>query len=191
MYIKWKYQNLKIAANGTFKFHAQIWEEKFGESKSWGTVKIYSKLLGITRRNLYLSHLRCFLNFVSPKFYWLFSVGVTSFKVDLESKKVVVMGDITPSEVLESVSKVKFAELWVGPYQASKGMAWWMLSLFWLQINSHFVFVWEGSIPLFYLGICGGKCILLYQGSNVIEYYGLRNLVTHFFSSDFSFREYA
>ncbi|XP_008776942.1 protein SODIUM POTASSIUM ROOT DEFECTIVE 2-like [Phoenix dactylifera] len=39
--------------------------------------------------------------------------GVTSFEVDLESKKVVVMGDITPFEVLESVSKVKFAELWV------------------------------------------------------------------------------
>ncbi|KAG8055615.1 hypothetical protein GUJ93_ZPchr0001g32722 [Zizania palustris] len=42
--------------------------------------------------------------------------GVTSFEVDLESKKVVVMGDITPYEVLESVSKVmKFAELWVAP----------------------------------------------------------------------------
>ena len=38
--------------------------------------------------------------------------GVTSFEVDLESKKVVVMGDITPFEVLQSVSKVKFAELW-------------------------------------------------------------------------------
>ncbi|KAF0918101.1 hypothetical protein E2562_022688 [Oryza meyeriana var. granulata] len=42
--------------------------------------------------------------------------GVTSFEVDLESKKVVVIGDITPYEVLESVSKVmKFAELWVAP----------------------------------------------------------------------------
>lgn len=42
--------------------------------------------------------------------------GVTSFEVDLEKKKVVVMGDITPYEVLESVSKVmKFAELWVAP----------------------------------------------------------------------------
>ncbi|OEL32619.1 hypothetical protein BAE44_0006362 [Dichanthelium oligosanthes] len=38
--------------------------------------------------------------------------GVTSFEVDLEKKKVVVMGDITPYEVLESISKVKFAELW-------------------------------------------------------------------------------
>ncbi|XP_068647124.1 heavy metal-associated isoprenylated plant protein 45-like [Aristolochia californica] len=38
--------------------------------------------------------------------------GVTSFEVDLESKKVVVVGDIVPFEVLESVSKVKFAELW-------------------------------------------------------------------------------
>uniref|UniRef100_A0A1D1XH21 Copper transport protein ATOX1 n=1 Tax=Anthurium amnicola TaxID=1678845 RepID=A0A1D1XH21_9ARAE len=41
--------------------------------------------------------------------------GVTSFEVDLESKKVVVMGDITPFEVLESVSKVKSAELWIAP----------------------------------------------------------------------------
>ncbi|KAG8077745.1 hypothetical protein GUJ93_ZPchr0007g6290 [Zizania palustris] len=42
--------------------------------------------------------------------------GVISFEVDLESKKVVVIGDVTPYEVLESVSKVmKFAELWVAP----------------------------------------------------------------------------
>jgi hypothetical protein len=40
--------------------------------------------------------------------------GVSSFEVDLESKKVVVTGDITPYEVLVSVSKVmKFAELLV------------------------------------------------------------------------------
>lgn len=39
--------------------------------------------------------------------------GVTSFKVDLQSKKVVVTGDVTPFEVLQSVSKVaKFAQLW-------------------------------------------------------------------------------
>jgi hypothetical protein len=42
--------------------------------------------------------------------------GVTSFDVDLEKKKVVVIGDVTPYEVLASVSKVmKFAELWVAP----------------------------------------------------------------------------
>ncbi|KAG9459324.1 hypothetical protein H6P81_003832 [Aristolochia fimbriata] len=41
--------------------------------------------------------------------------GVTSFEVDLESKKVVVVGDIAPFEVLESVSRVKFAELWSPP----------------------------------------------------------------------------
>ncbi|KAM0869718.1 hypothetical protein ACQ4PT_040530 [Festuca glaucescens] len=42
--------------------------------------------------------------------------GVSSFEVDLESKKVVVTGDITPYEVLVSVSKVmKFAELLVAP----------------------------------------------------------------------------
>ncbi|KAJ1418597.1 Heavy metal-associated domain, HMA [Sesbania bispinosa] len=38
--------------------------------------------------------------------------GVSSYKVDLETKMVVVMGDILPFEVLESVSKVKNAELW-------------------------------------------------------------------------------
>ncbi|TVU20467.1 hypothetical protein EJB05_36675 [Eragrostis curvula] len=42
--------------------------------------------------------------------------GVTSFEVDLERKKVVVMGDVTPFEVLQSVSKVaKFAQLWMAP----------------------------------------------------------------------------
>lgn len=35
--------------------------------------------------------------------------------MDLEKKKVVVIGDVTPYEVLASISKVKFAELWVGP----------------------------------------------------------------------------
>lgn len=41
--------------------------------------------------------------------------GVTSYQVDLESKMVVVVGDIVPFEVLESVSKVKVAELWKTP----------------------------------------------------------------------------
>jgi hypothetical protein len=45
----------------------------------------------------------------------LFCAGVTSFEVDLENKKVVVVGDVTPYEVLESVSKVKLARLWVAP----------------------------------------------------------------------------
>ncbi|OEL20230.1 hypothetical protein BAE44_0018756 [Dichanthelium oligosanthes] len=47
--------------------------------------------------------------------------GVTWFEVDLESKKVVVKGDVTPFEVLQSVSKVvKFAQLWMaGPQQRS------------------------------------------------------------------------
>ncbi|PSS01862.1 Protein SODIUM POTASSIUM ROOT DEFECTIVE 1 like [Actinidia chinensis var. chinensis] len=38
--------------------------------------------------------------------------GVTSYQVDLETKMVVVTGDVVPFEVLESVSKVKSAELW-------------------------------------------------------------------------------
>ncbi|XP_061345026.1 protein SODIUM POTASSIUM ROOT DEFECTIVE 2-like [Gastrolobium bilobum] len=41
--------------------------------------------------------------------------GVSSYKVDLETKMVVVIGDILPLEVLESVSKVKNAELWNSP----------------------------------------------------------------------------
>ncbi|KAF6985793.1 hypothetical protein CFC21_003608 [Triticum aestivum] len=41
--------------------------------------------------------------------------GVTWFEVDLEHKKVVVTGDVTPLEVLQSVSKVKLAQLWMPP----------------------------------------------------------------------------
>ncbi|XP_062190903.1 protein SODIUM POTASSIUM ROOT DEFECTIVE 2-like [Phragmites australis] len=37
--------------------------------------------------------------------------GVTSFSIDLESKKVTVMGHVSPAGVLESISKVKKAEL--------------------------------------------------------------------------------
>ena len=42
-------------------------------------------------------------------------VGVTSFEVDLQRKKVVVTGHVTPLEVLQSVSKVKLAQLWMPP----------------------------------------------------------------------------
>ncbi|KAL4275143.1 hypothetical protein AHAS_Ahas20G0077700 [Arachis hypogaea] len=38
--------------------------------------------------------------------------GVTSFSIDVESKRVTVMGYISPLEVLESISKVKRAEFW-------------------------------------------------------------------------------
>ncbi|KAK7246774.1 hypothetical protein RIF29_41644 [Crotalaria pallida] len=38
--------------------------------------------------------------------------GVTSFSIDVESKRVTVMGHISPVGVLESISKVKRAELW-------------------------------------------------------------------------------
>lgn len=48
------------------------------------------------------------------------AAGVTWFEVDLESKKVVVKGDVTPFEVLQSVSKVKVAQLWIagGPQRS-------------------------------------------------------------------------
>ncbi|KAJ0508924.1 putative heavy metal-associated domain, HMA, heavy metal-associated domain superfamily [Helianthus annuus] len=38
--------------------------------------------------------------------------GVTSFSVDLETKRVTVMGHVSPVAVLESMSKVKKAEFW-------------------------------------------------------------------------------
>ncbi|KAL7602281.1 protein SODIUM POTASSIUM ROOT DEFECTIVE 3 [Lactuca sativa] len=41
--------------------------------------------------------------------------GVKSFHIDLESKKVTVVGDVTPLSVLSSISKVKSAQLWPSP----------------------------------------------------------------------------
>ncbi|KAF6149213.1 hypothetical protein GIB67_026069 [Kingdonia uniflora] len=38
--------------------------------------------------------------------------GVTSFSIDLESKRVTVMGHVSPVGVLESISKLKKAEFW-------------------------------------------------------------------------------
>ncbi|KAJ3685669.1 hypothetical protein LUZ61_014833 [Rhynchospora tenuis] len=38
--------------------------------------------------------------------------GVASFNIDLDSKKVTVIGDVTPLGVLSSVSKVKNAQFW-------------------------------------------------------------------------------
>ncbi|GLJ06043.1 hypothetical protein SUGI_0030780 [Cryptomeria japonica] len=38
--------------------------------------------------------------------------GVTSFNVDLPKQKVTVVGNVTPVGVLESISRVKNAELW-------------------------------------------------------------------------------
>ncbi|XP_076945152.1 uncharacterized protein LOC143616097 [Bidens hawaiensis] len=38
--------------------------------------------------------------------------GVTSFSIDLETKRVTVMGHVSPVAVLESMSKVKKAEFW-------------------------------------------------------------------------------
>lgn len=38
--------------------------------------------------------------------------GVTSYSIDLETKRVIVMGHVSPDGVLESISKVKRAEFW-------------------------------------------------------------------------------
>ncbi|KAF3453808.1 hypothetical protein FNV43_RR04249 [Rhamnella rubrinervis] len=45
--------------------------------------------------------------------------GVTSFSIDLATKKVTVIGDVTPLGVLASVSKVKNAQLWPSPTSSS------------------------------------------------------------------------
>lgn len=41
--------------------------------------------------------------------------GVKSFNIDFMAKKVTVVGDVTPLGVLNSVSKVKNAQLWAAP----------------------------------------------------------------------------
>ncbi|KAJ4891825.1 Chloroplast-targeted copper chaperone protein [Raphanus sativus] len=41
--------------------------------------------------------------------------GVTSFNIDFVAKKVTVTGDITPLEILDSISKVKNAQFWTTP----------------------------------------------------------------------------
>lgn len=38
--------------------------------------------------------------------------GVTSFDIDIATKKVTVVGDVTPLGVLNSISKVKSAQFW-------------------------------------------------------------------------------
>ncbi|XP_020108698.1 protein SODIUM POTASSIUM ROOT DEFECTIVE 2-like [Ananas comosus] len=45
--------------------------------------------------------------------------GVTSFDIDLATKKVTVAGEVTPLGVLNSVSKVKHAQFWQSPPRAS------------------------------------------------------------------------
>ncbi|XP_020081916.1 heavy metal-associated isoprenylated plant protein 5-like [Ananas comosus] len=43
--------------------------------------------------------------------------GVTSFSIDLDTKRVTVMGHVSPMGVLESISKVKKAEFWPADHQ--------------------------------------------------------------------------
>lgn len=45
--------------------------------------------------------------------------GVTSFSIDLETKKVIVIGEVTPVGVLSSISKVKNAQFWPSPTSSS------------------------------------------------------------------------
>ncbi|CAK9169556.1 unnamed protein product [Ilex paraguariensis] len=45
--------------------------------------------------------------------------GVISFSIDLATKKVTVVGDVTPLGVLTSVSRVKNAEFWPSPTSSS------------------------------------------------------------------------
>ncbi|CAB4282553.1 unnamed protein product [Prunus armeniaca] len=50
--------------------------------------------------------------------------GVTSFSIDFPTKKVTVIGDVTPLGVLSSVSKVKKAQLWSSPTSSSPSSRW-------------------------------------------------------------------
>ncbi|XP_038901867.1 protein SODIUM POTASSIUM ROOT DEFECTIVE 2-like [Benincasa hispida] len=45
--------------------------------------------------------------------------GVTSYSVDFTTKKVTIIGDLTPFDVLASVSKVKYAQFWQSPNSSS------------------------------------------------------------------------
>ncbi|KAI3968563.1 hypothetical protein MKW92_047579 [Papaver armeniacum] len=46
--------------------------------------------------------------------------GVTSFSIDFPSKKVTVIGNVTPLSVLASVSRVKSAQFWPSSLASSK-----------------------------------------------------------------------
>ncbi|KAM1553569.1 hypothetical protein EV2_006558 [Malus domestica] len=45
--------------------------------------------------------------------------GVTSFSIDFQTKRVTVVGDVTPLGVLSSVSKVRKSQLWPSPTSPS------------------------------------------------------------------------
>lgn len=45
--------------------------------------------------------------------------GVRSFNIDFIAKKVTVVGDVTPLQVLSSISKVKNAQLWTPAMSSS------------------------------------------------------------------------
>ncbi|KAK6645760.1 hypothetical protein PHAVU_L001741 [Phaseolus vulgaris] len=49
--------------------------------------------------------------------------GVSSFNIDFAAKKVTVVGDVTPSSVLASISKVKSAQLWPPATASAVGSA--------------------------------------------------------------------
>lgn len=45
--------------------------------------------------------------------------GVASFTIDYAAKKVTIVGDVTPSGVLASVSKIKSAQFWTSATPAA------------------------------------------------------------------------
>ncbi|KAE9620516.1 putative heavy metal-associated domain, HMA [Lupinus albus] len=50
--------------------------------------------------------------------------GVTSFSIDRETKKVTIIGNVTPLGVVASVSKVKSAQLWLSPTSSASSSPW-------------------------------------------------------------------
>lgn len=72
----------------------------------------YTDRIFVTHRSRMLM---CLFSVVSKQILGFSITGVTSYKVDLESKMVIVIGDVLPNEVVQSVCKVKNAEIWNSP----------------------------------------------------------------------------
>ncbi|KAL8129006.1 hypothetical protein V2J09_018161 [Rumex salicifolius] len=49
--------------------------------------------------------------------------GVTSFSIDLETKRVTVIGSVSPLDVLTSISRVKNAQFWPSPATSSSSFS--------------------------------------------------------------------
>lgn len=78
--------------------------------------------------------------------------GVTSYSVDFTTKKVTIIGDLTPFDVLASVSKVKYAQFWPSPNSSSSSTPQSSSS----SLSSTF---WSMKIKYFATNIPFGVCL--------------------------------